>query len=218
VWTEQSNPNLDFDVVSLVKNSSTPMLALSVLLLLASAVVWFTIVLKFRQLHRWQAAELDFERALRTAHSLSEARPLMQVHSGALASELLSRFDGTIPQQATIDTETEYAATLQEQRVLAGLNMLASIASAAPLAGLFGTVYGIMEAFSRIGTVKSASLQVVAPAIGDALVTTILGLFAAIPAVIAVNLLSRRGELLLGQSRAFAKAWLQRISSLGPGR
>ena len=94
--------------------------------------------------------------------------------------------------------------------MFSGLTLLASVATTAPLAGLFGTVYGIMEAFAWIGAEKIASLEVVAPAIGDALVTTILGLFAAIPAVVAYNVLSRKGEQLIDESRAFARAWLRR--------
>jgi biopolymer transport protein TolQ len=210
---ESPSTNLPFDVVSLVENASTPMLVLSIILLLASAVVWFTIVLKLRQLRRWRNAEEEFETRLRAVHSVDEARPLIRAYREAIAGQLLSLINTGAAREELIDTETEYLASLQEQRVMSGLSMLASIASAAPLAGLFGTVYGIMEAFSRIGAVKSASLQVVAPAIGDALVTTILGLFAAIPAVVAVNLLSRRGELLLSQSRAFARAWLQRVTA-----
>ncbi len=209
---------LTFDVVSLVRNASGPMLALSLLLLLASGVVWFMIVLKVRQLRRWQRDEEHFEALLVEAHSVAQARPLILAHRSAIAGEFLSQLAASGSHDELLESEADYLANIQEQRVMSGLTVLASIASAAPLAGLFGTVYGIMEAFARIGATKSASLQIVAPAIGDALVTTILGLFAAIPAVVAVNLLSRRGDVLLSQSRAFARAWLQRTTNVTQSR
>ncbi len=205
-----------FDVVSLVQNASPPMLVLSLLLLLASVVVWITAVVKYRQLGRWRSVELDLQRAIVRARSAREAGDLLKRHPDSIVGQLLSGIQGGQLDTALLDFDEEYLAALQEQRVFSGLTLLASIASAAPLAGLFGTVFGIMEAFGRIGLERNASLHVVAPAIGDALVTTILGLFAAIPAVVAYNLLSRRGELLLSQSRAFARAWLHRFAN-APG-
>src|SRR6185312_3692871 len=67
------------------------------------------------------------------------------------------------------------------------LNWLATIASASPFIGLFGTVWGIMDAFMDLGTAGSATLRAVAPGISEALITTAAGLFAAIPALIAYN-------------------------------
>ena len=85
---------------------------------------------------------------------------------------------------------------------------LSSIASAGPFVGLFGTVYGIMDAFLRIGQEKSASLPVVAPAIGEALIATAIGLFAAIPAVIAYNAINKRIEDLLAELEASSEGWV----------
>src|SRR4030043_2072175 len=72
-------------------------------------------------------------------------------------------------------------------RLERGVNFLATTGSAAPFIGLFGTVWGIMESFRRIGVMKSASLAVVAPGIAEALIATAAGLAAAIPAVIFYN-------------------------------
>lgn len=68
-----------------------------------------------------------------------------------------------------------------------GLSVLATIGSVSPYIGLFGTVWGIMDAFTGLGNLESASLAVVAPGIAEALVATAIGLFAAIPAVIGYN-------------------------------
>ena len=85
---------------------------------------------------------------------------------------------------------------------------LSSIAAAAPFVGLFGTVYGIMDAFLRIGQERSASLPVVAPAIGEALITTAIGLFAAIPAVVAYNAINKLIEDLLAEIEASSGGWI----------
>lgn len=90
---------------------------------------------------------------------------------------------------------------------------LSSIASASPFVGLFGTVWGIMIAFQRIGTEKSASLPVVAPAIGEALVATAFGLFAAIPATIGYNYIDRRISDLLDELSAAADVWVARFTA-----
>jgi biopolymer transport protein TolQ len=81
----------------------------------------------------------------------------------------------------------QQAVTAERTRLERGVNFLATTGSSAPFIGLFGTVWGIMESFRRIGVMKSASLAVVAPGIAEALVATAAGLAAAIPAVIFYN-------------------------------
>ena len=80
-----------------------------------------------------------------------------------------------------------WVQTSERHRLERGLSFLATVGSSAPFIGLFGTVVGIMNAFAEIGATGSASLAVVAPGIAEALVATAVGLFAAIPAVIAYN-------------------------------
>ena len=77
--------------------------------------------------------------------------------------------------------------------------------------GLFGTVWGIMEAFVRIGVEKSASLPVVAPAIGEALIATAFGLVAAIPATIAFNYVDKRIGDLLDELGASSEVWVETL-------
>jgi biopolymer transport protein TolQ len=89
---------------------------------------------------------------------------------------------------------------------------LASIASASPFVGLFGTVWGIMDAFLRIGVEKSASLPVVAPAIGEALIATAFGLVAAIPATIGYNYVDKRIADFFDEIAAAAEGWVALFS------
>jgi|YelNatPaOPRAMG01_1025707.scaffolds.fasta_scaffold04014_2 biopolymer transport protein TolQ len=83
------------------------------------------------------------------------------------------------------------------------LSFLASTGSASPFIGLFGTVWGIMSAFRNIGITEAASLAVVAPGISEALITTAMGLFAAIPAVLAYNYFERRIKVFMDDMDAF---------------
>lgn len=84
------------------------------------------------------------------------------------------------------------------------LNALATIGSVAPFVGLFGTVWGIMNSFIGLSQTQQATLAAVAPGIAEALIATAIGLFAAIPAVIAYNRFSARGEMLIGRYYTFA--------------
>lgn len=97
----------------------------------------------------------------------------------------------------------------KERKVLEqGLSMLASIGSTSPFVGLFGTVWGIMHALQDIGTAKSASLDVVAGPIGEALIATAIGIAAAIPAVLAYNFFLRRIKLCEADLEYFATDFL----------
>ena len=79
------------------------------------------------------------------------------------------------------------------------LSFLATVGSTAPYIGLFGTVWGIMNSFTALANVQQATLAMVAPGIAEALIATAIGLFAAIPAVIAYNRLSNKSDRLLNR-------------------
>ena len=81
---------------------------------------------------------------------------------------------------------------------------LATVGSTSPYVGLFGTVWGIMNSFRGLATVQQATLATVAPGIAEALVATAIGLFAAIPAVVAYNRFAARSEMLIGRYYTFA--------------
>lgn len=95
------------------------------------------------------------------------------------------------------------AMSREEERLEMHLPFLATVGSTSPYVGLFGTVWGIMNSFRGLATVNQASLSVVAPGISEALVATAMGLFAAIPAVIAYNRYSAQVELMVNRFEAF---------------
>ena len=106
---------------------------------------------------------------------------------------------------AAIQRQMRVSHLREVERLEGGLALLATIGSTSPYVGLFGTVWGIMNAFIAIGAVKSASLAMVAPGISEALIATAMGLFAAIPAVIAYNFFTRGLERMETRFQAFAE-------------
>jgi biopolymer transport protein TolQ len=100
---------------------------------------------------------------------------------------------------ARIDKVLDVSIAREVERLESNLLVLATVASAGPFIGLFGTVFGIMNSFQSIAASKNTSLAVVAPGIAEALLATALGLFAAIPALIAYN--KFQGDVAKGQAR-----------------
>jgi biopolymer transport protein TolQ len=110
------------------------------------------------------------------------------------------------------------STTSETQRLEKYLSFLATTGSAAPFIGLFGTVWGIMDAFHGIGTSGSASLAVVAPGISEALVATAIGLVAAIPAVIGYNHFVNKINILIGEMDNFCQEMLNIVQRMSQGR
>lgn len=96
------------------------------------------------------------------------------------------------------------AISHEEEKLEQGLPFLATVGSTSPYIGLFGTVWGIMNSFRGLAQVQQATLATVAPGIAEALIATAIGLFAAIPAVIAYNRYAARGETLIARYYTFA--------------
>jgi biopolymer transport protein TolQ len=125
---------------------------------------------------------------------VSAGSPFANVYAAGYR-ELQSQMTGTTtnptPQRLkslqAVSVSMQLASTDEVRRVEKGMSWLATTAGVTPFIGLFGTVWGIIDAFSGLGTSGSASLRAVAPGIAEALVTTAAGLFAAIPALIAYN-------------------------------
>jgi biopolymer transport protein TolQ len=106
--------------------------------------------------------------------------------------------------QQRLDKVLDVAIARESEGLEKRLGFLATVGSAGPFIGLFGTVWGIMTAFSDIAASKSTNLAVVAPGIAEALFATALGLVAAIPAVIAYNKLSGDANKMIGRLEGFA--------------
>jgi len=124
---------------------------------------------------------------------VSAGSPFANVYAAGYR-ELQSQMSGTgnpapprLKSLQAVTVSMQMASTDEVRRVEKGMAWLATTAGVTPFIGLFGTVWGIIDAFSGLGTQGSASLRAVAPGIAEALVTTAAGLFAAIPALIAYN-------------------------------
>lgn len=96
------------------------------------------------------------------------------------------------------------AISREEEKLETRLPFLATVGSTSPYVGLFGTVWGIMNSFRGLATVQQATLATVAPGIAEALIATAIGLFAAIPAVVAYNRYAARAEMLIGRYYTFS--------------
>ncbi|AMS40331.1 protein TolQ [Aminobacter sp. NyZ550] len=171
-------------------------------LLGASVWTWAIIVDKLVAYNRMRAALNRFEQIFWSGQSLEELyRNLsdrkttgMSAIFVAAMKEWKKSFEkgakSPLALQTRIDKAMDLALTREMERLEGRLGFLATIGSAAPFIGLFGTVVGIMTSFQAIAGSKSTNLAVVAPGIAEALLATAIGLLAAIPAVIAYNKLS----------------------------
>ncbi len=213
-----ADTKIQLDLVSLLGHASWPVKITVGLLVLASLMVWIISILKFLQLYRLRGSQEDFERAARRSVSAVALYSLVQAAVDApgarVVKELRARRTTNVDR---LRAAADRAIVDERQRARSLLSALGSIASAAPFIGLFGTVYGIMDAFVRIGEAKSAALPVVAPAIGEALISTAIGLAAAIPAVIFYNAIDKRIGDLLSELEASAAEWVALIAESGAG-
>jgi biopolymer transport protein TolQ len=167
-------------------------------LLLASVWTWALIIAFWRRLGRIRKGTAAFERDFWKAEDIdafykAEADkdlPSARVFAAGVKEWRRSTAGGSIDKGGTrerLATAMGAAAALEIDRISDRLNILATIGSVAPFVGLFGTVWGIMRSFTGIAQAQNSSLAVVAPGIAEALFATAIGLFAAIPAVIAYN-------------------------------
>ena len=172
--------------------------AVMVGLLLASVWTWAIIVSFGRRVARARREAAKFERDFWKAddidafHKAEGQRdlPSARVLGAGIAEWRRSTAGGGIDKVATrerLATAMAAAIAAEVDRLADRLNILATVGSVAPFVGLFGTVWGIMRAFTGIASAQNSSLAVVAPGIAEALFATAIGLFAAIPAVIAYN-------------------------------
>lgn len=201
----------DFDLGSALFASSGPMLALEWLLLGAATFVWIAIIVKARQVARWRRSEAEFEKYVGHATDWNAVRRRCESDKTSIGAPVLLAMFRAADYSEVLEAVAEREIERQNVRIHRLMTALSSIGAVAPLAGLLGTVYGIIDAFSSIGAAKSASLAVVAPAIGEALLTTAAGLFAAIPAVIGYNILSKVLDDLLAGVDTASRVWAARV-------
>ncbi|MBS3929249.1 MAG: protein TolQ [Sphingomonadales bacterium] len=189
-------------------------------LILASVWVW-AIVVSFGLRHRavsrncdayerdfWKASDID---AFQSERGGSGKRggdvPSAKVASAGLAEWRRSVSGKVVDKQGTrerLAQAMDSAIAGEAEKLSERLNFLATVGAVAPFVGLFGTVWGIMNSFFQIGQQQNSSLAVVAPGISEALFATAIGLFAAIPAVIAYNRFTHRVDQIEARLQRFA--------------
>ena len=200
---------MHLDLVALFTHATWPIKMTIGLLVGCSLLVWIISVLKLMQLARLHASEGDFDRRARHVSSIDELFELAHGHrapGARVIAALYARGGGA--QIDRLRALADRAIVVEARAARALMWLLAFIAAGAPFIGLFGTVYGIMDAFIRIGAAKTASLPVVAPAIGEALITTAIGLAAAIPAVFFYNWIDKRVGDFITELEAAAGEWV----------
>lgn len=191
----------DMSVLGLITNASLPVQLVMALLLLASVFSWYYIFLKIFTIKRASRLADDFEKEFWSGADLNELYQ-RAVNSRTAAGSLERIFESGFREFAKLrkqpgmdvavvmdGTRRAMRATYQREldRLESHLSFLASVGSVSPYVGLFGTVWGIMNSFRGLANVAQATLGHVAPGIAEALIATAMGLFAAIPAVIAYN-------------------------------
>jgi biopolymer transport protein TolQ len=214
---KSTEPTAGLDPISLMMHSSGVVLVVLLLLVLASFLVWVIWFLKTLQLRRLGRAQARFEEHASRAHSATTLLGVANQHPDAPGARVvaeLGRRQGQPNLSAELLMSVAKRAIVNEQKRASSLMpLLSSIASSSPFIGLFGTVWGIMNAFLLIGMEKSASLPVVAPAIGAALIATAFGLVAAIPATIGFNFVDQRIEHLMGELESSSETWVETLAA-----
>lgn len=207
---------VDFSLLALFLSASWVVKIVMIGLLAASIWSWAIIIDKSLLFTRTNREMNRFERVFWSGQSLEELyqsmaeRPnpgLGSIFVAAMREWKRSHEQGAssyLGVQARLEKVLDVAIARESDVLEKGLSFLATVSSAAPFVGLFGTVWGIMTSFQSIAASKSTNLAVVAPGISEALFATALGLLAAIPAVIAYNKLSGDANKMIGRLEGFA--------------
>ncbi|MFO7581386.1 protein TolQ [Guyparkeria sp.] len=214
--------NSEPSVVELITGASLPVQLVLIILVLASIASWALIIHKARVYKRAVARVRRFEGSFWAGGSLNdfydrisrEARA-REGHEAVFEAgfrefqrlrQAEERSHGQIIDG--VERAMNVAQNRQIDQLEEGVPFLATVGSVSPYVGLFGTVWGIMSAFMNLGTMQSATLAAVAPPIAEALIATAMGLFAAIPAVIAYNRYTQRIDWLSGRYENFIDEFL----------
>lgn len=212
----------DSDLISIILTASPVVQAVMILLALMSIAAWSVAISKHYQLRKSNSVAKEFEATFWSSQELTNL--FKEVESNREGEQGLSLIfaDGfrefiRLQNQGVKQTSEllngsqramKIAFSRESDKLERHLSLLATVGSSAPYIGLFGTVWGVMHAFQSLGNVQHATLAAVAPGISEALVATAIGLFAAIPAVIAYNRLSYRVDRLLNDYENFADGFV----------
>ena len=197
---------------SLISDASLLVKAVMITLLLASLLSWYLIIQRSGVLRGLERQLNGFLARFRVASDLQPLyRETVQAGEGGVAPifiagmqeyQHLHHHDPAVLEG--VERALQVAITEQELELEKGLQFLATVGSVSPYIGLFGTVWGIMNSFLGLSQVQQATLSTVAPGIAEALIATAIGLFAAIPAVLAYNHFMANSDTLNNRYTMFA--------------
>lgn len=204
--------NTDLSFWHLVLTAGPVVKLVMLLLVLTSVISWMIIYSKSRQLSRATKEATAFENEFWSGADANQMYQQLRSSEHVLMGmehvfeRGFSEFARLVKQTNDADTVVEgsyramkIALSRETDMVEQHLSFLATVGSTAPYVGLFGTVWGIMNSFTALSEVQQATLAMVAPGIAEALIATAIGLFAAIPAVVAYNRLSNKSDRLLNR-------------------
>ena len=214
-------PEQQLSILSLVIGASIPVQLVMFILLIGSMVSWLMIGQRWWYLREMSSGFKTFETTFWSGVDLNELfrDGSMRLNdnetvdgvenvfrSGFREFNRLTKNEGTDPDAVMEGTERAMRVALsrEEEKLNTHLPFLASVASVSPYIGLFGTVWGIMQSFRGLATMQQATLAVVAPGISEALIATAMGLFAAIPAVLAYYRFSADADALYSRYDTFS--------------
>jgi biopolymer transport protein TolQ len=211
--------NTDLSLIQLVLNASVLVQLVMLVLVVASVISWTMIFLKRMTIKRAKTAANRFEEQFWSGKDLvsiynrindpkREANGMELIFvSGFKEFARLRNHTGLDPQTVLEGTQRAMRVALSREmdELEIHLSFLATVGSTSPYVGLFGTVWGIMNSFRALGNVHQATLAMVAPGIAEALIATAMGLFAAIPAVVAYNRYANDVERLTNRYDTFVE-------------
>ncbi|MDT0683285.1 protein TolQ [Roseicyclus sp. F158] len=214
--TLQAASEIDFSFWALFFRATITVKLVMLMLIGASFWAWAIIIQKIIAFRKARAEQAEFDQAFWSGEPLDELYERLGPEPAGASERIFAagmtewqrshRTDGRlIPgAESRIERSMDVAITRESEKLNSQLGFLATVGSTAPFIGLFGTVFGIMNAFVEIAEQQNTSLAVVAPGIAEALLATGLGLLAAIPAVIAYNKLNADADHLIGGYEAFS--------------
>lgn len=210
------------DILQLVASAGITVKCIMLLLLFASVYSWGIIISKSLMMKKSRTKVLEGIKNFENAHNLREAvqklgldtsSPLFSVAQYGV-NEFNKGKESQVNSKVIVDNvrrSLHQGVNNETAKLNHSISILATCANAAPFVGLFGTVWGILSTFTAIGAMKSASLATVAPGIAEALIATALGLFVAIPASVAFNILVSKISYLENLMVDFAGTFLNRV-------
>ena len=202
----------DFSLMQLFIRADFVVKSVIIILLAASIYSWALIFEKYKLFKRIDKTTSIFEDKFwksKSAESFynnltnKEKDPLANIFQSAMVELIKTKSKSSTVQIARVSRVIEISGDRELKSIEKNFTFLATVGSTAPFIGLFGTVWGIMNSFRGLAQTSQATLSVVAPGISEALIATALGLFAAIPALIAYNFFVKRINTILNRYESF---------------